>query len=338
MIRRLVPAVLLVAIAAVLLLVAWPQLFHAERLPLVAQAVSLRPLAIAGAVAAAVVFGLVALLARGVRRFAASVVLLLVVFSGFNLAVLSSRGFGDVTFEAATDSDVTVLSWNTLGDAPGAKTVAELALAEGADIITLPETTLDMGTAIAERMARAGQPMYVFTEAFDQISKARSTTLLVSDSLGEYRKVTELGSTGQLPSVIAEPVNGDGPRIVSVHPVAPIPSELDGWSVDLDWLATACNADNVIMAGDFNSTIDHFTHIEHADGATIGNCSDAAELSGNAAVGTWPTFLPPVLGTPIDHVLVTDNWRVSGLRVVESLDDAGSDHRPVVAQLSPTGS
>jgi len=335
MIRRLIPAVLLVAIAVVLLVVAWPQLFHAERLPLVAQAVSLRPLAIVGAVVAIVLLGFLAALASGMRRFAASVVVLLIAFCFINGAVLSSRGFGDTAFETANDADVTVLTWNTLGDAPGAELIAELALDEGADVITLPETTLQLGTAVAERMGREGHPMYVFTEAFDQISKARSTTLLVSDSLGEYRKVTDRGSTGQLPSVIAEPVDGTGPTFVAVHPVAPIAAELGRWSSDLDWLATACGGENVIMAGDFNSTIDHFAHVEHATGKTIGNCTDAAQLSGNGAVGTWPTKLPSALGTPIDHVMLTDNWRVSGMRVIDSLDDAGSDHRPIVAQLSP---
>ena len=37
----------------------------------------------------------------------------------------------------------------------------------------------------------------------------------------------------------------------------------------------------------------------------------------------------------IDHVLATDAWEVVGFRVIESLDDEGSDHRPIVAQLRP---
>jgi len=52
-------------------------------------------------------------------------------------------------------------------------------------------------------------------------------------------------------------------------------------------------------------------------------------------VGTWPAFLPALLGAPIDHVLATPGWTVSGFTVVQDLDGAGSDHRPVVAQLTP---
>jgi endonuclease/exonuclease/phosphatase (EEP) superfamily protein YafD len=56
---------------------------------------------------------------------------------------------------------------------------------------------------------------------------------------------------------------------------------------------------------------------------------------GTAAVGTWPTLLPPLLGAPIDPVLATPAWQPIGFRVIESADGAGSDHRPVVAQLRP---
>ena len=334
---RLLGAAILIVVALALLFTAWPQIFGQSRTLVIAQVVSLRGLAAAVGLVLVLALTLDVLLAAPIRKFAASLAVMLLVFSLINVAVLSTRGFGSTGFQSANDNDVTVLSWNTLGDAPGADAIADLALAQGADIITLPETTERTGVLVAQRMERSGFPMTVITNAFDQVSKARSTTLLVSVALGDYQEVTDRGSTSQLPSVIAEPTDGTGPTILAVHPVAPIPGELDRWRSDLDWLSTVCTGDNVIMAGDFNSTLDHYTHLDHADGATIGDCTDAASLSGNAAVGTWPTTLPPLLGTPIDHVMLTDNWRVSGMRVIESRDGAGSDHRPLVVQLTPAG-
>jgi len=70
---------------------------------------------------------------------------------------------------------------------------------------------------------------------------------------------------------------------------------------------------------------------------TLGACADAGLASGNGAVGTWPTTLPALAGSPIDHVMATVNWRVTGMRVVQDLDTGGSDHRPVVVQLDPAG-
>jgi endonuclease/exonuclease/phosphatase (EEP) superfamily protein YafD len=119
---------------------------------------------------------------------------------------------------------------------------------------------------------------------------------------------------------------------VAVHAVAPIRWELRNWRSDLDWLAEQCTGDDVIMAGDFNATVDHFAG-RGVDGGDLGRCADAAATGGAGGLGTWPTGVPPLLGSPIDHVMSTPSWSVAGFRVLEGFDDAGSDHRPVVATL-----
>jgi len=334
---RLFSAAVIVAVAVGLVILSWPQLFGLARAPLAAQVVSLRGLGIAVAVVLAVALTLIALLARSARRFAASLAVLLLAFGAINGVVLATRGFGSIAFETKSDASVTVLSWNTLGDAPGAEVIADLALQSGADILTLPETTNETGIAIAEIMKAAGTPMWVYTVAYDQVSKARSTTLLVSAELGEYTVDESAETTAVLPTVVATPKDGTGPTIISVHTVAPIPPMMVVWQQDLAWAAAACAGDNVIMAGDFNATLDHLGDIQHAPGATLGNCADAGLASDNAAVGTWPTALPALLGAPIDHVMTTANWSVTGMRVIQSVDGNGSDHRPLLVQLTPSG-
>jgi endonuclease/exonuclease/phosphatase (EEP) superfamily protein YafD len=336
MFRRILAAAFLVALAIVLLIFAWPQLFGLQDLGVIAQVVALRGLAIVVAVIGVVAFALIAVVSSVARRFAASIALLLLLFSGLNLAVLATRGFGNLAFETIGPNDLTVLEWNTLGDAPGAKVIAALAIETGADVLALPETTEKTGQAVAAAMAKAGRPMHVWTIAYDQISKARSTTLLISTELGEYDVDLTTPTTAVLPSLVAKPADGTGPTIVAVHDVAPLPDELTNWRKDLRWLESACAGTNVILAGDFNSTIDHYAGLASSAGNTIGECSDAAMLSRNAAVGTWPTSLPALLGAPIDHLMVTDNWQVSGMRVIENYDKYGSDHRPILVQLSPT--
>ena len=71
------------------------------------------------------------------------------------------------------------------------------------------------------------------------------------------------------------------------------------------------------------------------DGGTLGLCHDTASDTGNGSVGTWSTEMPALLGAPIDHVMATPDWEIAGFRVIGSRDGAGSDHRPVVAQLRP---
>ena len=369
MLPRLLSALLLGGAALVLLAFGWPQLFGLQNSWVVAHAVSLRGLAVAVAVAGLVLLLLLAVI-RPVRRLAVSLAVLLLLFGLGNTAVLATRGFGgeadasparpaasatgevsaavsaavSATVNAEVNTkvggEVTVLSWNTLGDEPGSAVIARLAIDRGADIVALPETTEAMGVKVADAMREAGRPMWVHTLAFDQISKARSTTLLISPDLGDYTVSNSAGSgppgnTTVLPTVVATPVDGTGPTIIAVHAVAPISREMANWRSDLDWLAGQCSAENVIMAGDLNSTIDHMSGREASSSAVLGRCRDSALADGSAALGTWPTFLPPLLGSPIDHVLATPNWQTVSFSVIESTDAAGSDHRPIVATLSP---
>lgn len=336
MFRRILAAVLLLVVAGALLIAAWPQLFGLQRTAVIAQLVSFRGAAIVVAIAATILLAILALASRPFRRLGSSLALLALIFALVSVAVLATRGFGNSGFPTPGPSDVTVMSWNTLGGAPGPKAIAKVALDADADIISLPETERKTAGEIATIMKAAGRPMVAHTLAFDEISKARSTSVLVSTDLGSFHIDRTAGSTSVLPSVVLVPDSGPGPTIVAAHPVAPIPSQFAHWKADLNWLSTLCRSKNVIMAGDFNSTLDHLTGLATAAGTTLGRCTDTALATHNAAVGTWPTSIPALLGAPIDHVMVTANWRVMAMRVIQDRDGAGSDHRPIVAQLRPT--
>jgi len=336
MTSRIFAAAFVLAFAGFLLVSAWPQLFGLQQAAGIAQIVSLRGAAVAIAIAGIVTFLLIALVSARARRFAASLALVLIGFVLLSSAVLATRGLGNTSFETRGDNDLVVLTWNTLGDAPGAEVIAELALEAEADIVVLPETTRETGVAVATIMGNVGSPMWSHTIAYDQISKARSTTVLISADLGTY-EVAEDRTTSVLPTVVATPTDGTGPTIFAVHSVAPIPGQMDNWRSDLAWLAERCAGDNVIMAGDFNSTPDHFAGLATTPEHAIGECDSAALDTNNGAVGTWPSRAPSLLGAPIDHIMHTSNWRTTGVRVVETHDAYGSDHRPVIAQLSPAG-
>jgi endonuclease/exonuclease/phosphatase (EEP) superfamily protein YafD len=81
----------------------------------------------------------------------------------------------------------------------------------------------------------------------------------------------------------------------------------------------------VIVAGDFNATLDHAV-FRHA----ITGCADAGERTGQGLVGTWPNRFPRRLGPQIDHVLITGGITAETLSVH---DVPGSDHRAVLTRL-----
>ena len=339
MVPRVAAVLLLCGIALLLLVAAWPQLFGLQLLPVLAQVVALRAVAAIAAVVIGVVFVALAVGIRRTRRFCAAVAVLMLAFSIASAAVLVGRGVGGATdAEPVTDDGgLTVLAWNTLGDSPGAQAIADLAIETGADIVSLPETTEATAIETAEIMRDAGRPMWVNHLSVDDIVKARSTSLLTSADLGTYSRDDSRGTTPGVPTVIAVPDSGSGPTIIAAHPVAPIPGYLAQWREGLEFLSEVCAGENVIMAGDLNSTADHYSALGNGAGGTIGDCVDAAMATGSGAVGTWPAELPALLGAPIDHVMATPNWVATSTTVIQDRDGSGSDHRPIVAHLIPAG-
>jgi endonuclease/exonuclease/phosphatase (EEP) superfamily protein YafD len=330
MLARIILGIIGLAVLLTLVVLAWPQAFGLEHVQGVAQLVAFRAALAAGAVVLAVLLLLGMLLARRLRRFLGFLTVVLLLFAGANAAVLASRGFSAGSGHAgsaptAADGDIVVLSWNTYGGGTDARTIAALALRLGADVVTLPETTAETATAVAGLMATAGSPVVAQT-ATNGDYPGNATSILVSTALGEYAVNTSFGDTSTPPSLVVSPVNGEGPTLAAVHPVAPAPDELHNWQGDLQFIDRLCASPNTIVAGDFNATLDHLSG--------DAGCTDAALAGGTAAVGSWPTWLPPLVGTQIDHVLATSGWKVLSAEVIQTEDEAGSDHRPVTATLT----
>lgn len=318
----------------------WPQFFRLERTMPFAQIVALRGVMVLACAAVAVLMLLLCFV-RPLRAFAASVLVVAVAAGAVNAGIIASRGAGQSSLPAPTADSIRVMTWNTAGEATAPATIAKTAVAMQADIVALPETSIETGTEVAVLMREMGRPMWAHHEDFgDQEGyadwDANSTSVLISPDLGGYAVVESDASgtsnTSQVPSVVAMPVSGDGPIVVAVHAVAPRTDQMAAWRGDLQWLADQCAAEDVIMAGDFNATVDHMERLG-TDDATLGRCHDAAATTGNGAVGTWSTEWPAMLGAPIDHVLATEAWTATGSVVLDSMDGSGGDHRPLVVQF-----
>ena len=79
------------------------------------------------------------------------------------------------------------MTWNTAGSATSPQTVAQIAVAMDADIVTLPETTIETGEQVALAMRDLGHRMWAHHAEYGEDGwDARSTTLLISPDLGDY--------------------------------------------------------------------------------------------------------------------------------------------------------
>ncbi|MDT3331030.1 MULTISPECIES: endonuclease/exonuclease/phosphatase family protein [Microbacterium] len=335
---RLTGILFTIAAAVGAAILTWPQFFRLEQTFPIAQLVSLRPVVAVGFAVLALI-GLLVCLGRRTRGFGAGLAMIGILACAANVGILAFRGLGTSGLPEPTADSVRVMTWNTAGEATDVDAIVTTAIAMDVDIVALPETTDETGKAIAVAMRERGNPMWVHEENY-QGWDATYTTLLISPDLGDYAVVESDSSgtknTSVVPSVVAMPVNGEGPTVVAVHAVAPRQNDMAHWRSDLRWIADQCASANVILAGDFNATIDHMSRLG-THGGTLGRCQDAASTTGNGAVGTWDTAWPALLGAPIDHVMTTDAWRATGSVVVTSLDGSGGDHRPVIVQLEPVG-
>lgn len=321
--------------AAVLGVIVWPQAIGAERLLVFAQLVALRGPLLIGLAAAAIVLVLIVVRSRRRRAVLIPVAAALALAAVLNAGVIAARGADVVTSTSAVANTVRILSWNTEHAAPGADAIAELIAEVDAEIVVLPETDEGAAADIVAALESEGRAVRHDTIDQDFPGSTPTSVLFIGDlATGDYRRSETSGSTPGQPSGVWEPTDPAAPIIAAVHTVPPMPWAMSLWSAGLDWVAGACNDPRAIVAGDLNATLDHMAHLG-SEGGAIGRCRDAAEEMSSSARGSWPSALPELLSSPIDHILVGSAWEVVSFDVLGAEQAPGSDHRPIVAELAP---
>ncbi|MFB7372662.1 endonuclease/exonuclease/phosphatase family protein [Streptomyces sp. NPDC056222] len=206
------------------------------------------------------------------------------------------------------------------------------------------------GTQALAETVRRERPQLVYVSECDR-DCVRTLVAAVGADLPHRAVVDDWGAKGSavlsayplaaqppIPAVMGMPgatarIGGRTVQLRLAHPLPPIPRQIDRWKRELgrveDFAAAHRDGGPVILAGDFNASQDHAAFRSLLD---AGGLHDAARLAGAARTPTWPRegqgALPPYV--QIDHVLVSDDFRVRGVRF---LDLAGSDHRAVLAEL-----
>ncbi|MWV30371.1 endonuclease/exonuclease/phosphatase family protein [Rathayibacter iranicus] len=333
MATRLVKFAVALAVAIMLLVLVVPGFFGVAREAPFAQIVPFRLATGLAAVAAAAVLVVLAVLVAPIRRLSLALAALGVAFALVLAGVQGLRGYGSAPPRAHRLADVRVASWNILHDGVPTETIVELAQENAVDAVALLEVSRSRAQEVADALSVAGAPM---TLHYAGAGGTDGSALLLSPGLGGYSIDSGTVITGETPSLIARPDTPERPVLAAVHTMAPIPGGMAQWRSDLAGLARLCTAEeDVIVVGDLNSTAEHWADLPGT--AALGGCEDAGARAGGGALGTWPASIPPALGAPIDYVLFSGRWEVSGYLVVTDRDEAGSDHRPLVVQLSVRG-
>lgn len=225
------------------------------------------------------------------------------------------------------DVRLRLVSANVLFDNPDLGRLSDDIAAEGADVVVLQEVTPE-GVAVLRSStlwdaypyrALAPAPQFHGSATFSRFPIVRSGRV-------------DVGGRPMLSTDLETPA---GPvRVVNVHTIAPLNrGDARTWAKqfpDLARLVTQ-SAAPVVLAGDFNATLDHAP----LDELVRGGVRDAFSHGGSGLGATWPAGrgpLPPLM--QLDHVLVSDAIDVGDVAVRHS---AGSDHRRLVVELGLPG-
>ena len=365
-VRRAIGWAVVALIGVLSLLILFPDLLgfvsDSARLSVVypfAQLIALRSGLVVGFGLMALVTGasaLIRILRREGGRRTTAAALVLLVAAGGHAWVLCSRGLGnDESAPAAIapagsisadpadwDGGLTTFSFNTHYSEAHKVELAVAIRRAAAEVVVLPETSAEYGQAIADLLAQDGLRYTVFS-AGDQKDDADPTTVLVSAVLGDYEQAQAPAGAGH-GTVLLRPageaeLNGHRrPTILGVHTHAPVPGSMEEWLASVEVVVGQCRGagsdsagsgpePGLIIAGDFNATLDH------APMKDLGGCADAALEAGIGGVSTWPTSShTTLLGSPIDHVLADSaTWSARSASVLAL---SGSDHRALVVELS----
>lgn len=277
------------------------------------------------------------------RRVAALFMAITMVAAFANVIVGWGEGLRTFSLDSVTTkdkgyfgTDITVMSLNTFEGKSTPQDIAKLANKVGADILSLSEIDPQDARIVARLMEAAGSPMQVFDSVEstrEGNSKRNNTSLLVSVYFGTYEVDKSITPNTHLGAVAVKPVSYDAnflylPTLAAGHAFPPGVASTRKWRNDVAELLTLCHdarGGNLILAGDFNAAPWHGVL------ADTGACQSALSAADSGSVGTWPTYLPKILGIPIDHIMVSKTrWGTvsSTLTAVP-----GSDHRALLAKL-----
>jgi endonuclease/exonuclease/phosphatase family metal-dependent hydrolase len=292
-----------------------PDLLLLDGIPPFTQLVAFRP-AITAVVAACAI-GL--LVWRPSRRFGAVVGVLSLIAVGMTLP----RGLPPISSnnQLAAGRTLSVLSLNVQEGQADLGTVGAILAERHPDVVVLPEAGRNYLRSLAPVLAQLG---YRSTSVQSTPADVDGVSVLWSSDTGAVIAtptrdlvLPDIELTGGVLGKI---------RIVGLHTQAPTPGKFAGWSADLDTLPRWCQADGaVILAGDFNATLDHHQLRSGMDG-----CEDAGSAAGDGLTATWPSSSPRWLGAQIDHVLTRGQIAVSTFDVI---DVPRTDHRAIMATL-----
>lgn len=287
--------------------------------------VSFTPYALPAYCLAGLLLGIALVGRRTLRR----VLVLLLVLAGLVLHCWWVAPLVSGERPTTTGEPLTVLTSNLLMGQGDGLEVLRVATEEEVDVLVLQEVT----EGSLDAMERAGLAEAYPHRIGEAVPEGRTdgTMVLSRTPMGEPER---LGTDMQSWAVDVVGPRGEPVRLLAVHPAAPV--DPGAWRRDHLAILEAATADDAdLVVGDLNATLDHAPIRALLDAGF----RDVTEQANAGWQPTWPSnglfeSLPLPALVQIDHVLVGRRWAGVSSRAVHV---TGTDHRALLAQVSPVG-
>ena len=246
-----------------------------------------------------------------------SLVLCLIV-TGLNLYRI--RKFLPFSFNHTTQIRKQILSFNTYKENHNPEEIISLIRQADPDLMLMMEMTEEMETNLQDVLKSYPDRLETYVRDGFRICLFSKTPL--------HNKNIQQFGPGCTPLLCAQTdLNGKRYQIFSAHPKPALNKQWDeerhAYFHEIEKVIGRCDLPKIVL-GDFNSVPweNHFNRF-------LSNTDLKSTVQGYGYRITWPVYLP-VLGVPMDHILLSRNENYSCLNVGPY---AGSDHYPVSINL-----
>ncbi|MBT8067077.1 MAG: endonuclease/exonuclease/phosphatase family protein [Gammaproteobacteria bacterium] len=228
---------------------------------------------------------------------------------------------GNVAFAAGTDTSIRLMNANVLSQNEQYDRLLQVIKDEQPDVVFLQEVSPQWLSALEP--IQKDYPYHYAEPRHDNFGIAVFSRL-------RFDAVTHVDSPPlDYPTIIATmTVDGSRLTLINTHPMIPLDrSGFEARNQQLESIAAIVTAaqGSVVLSGDFNTSMwsPAYQALEEASGLRNAR-------RGNGILPTWPTFMPFAM-IPIDHILVSDDIGVVGIRKGARF---GSDHLPLILELT----
>lgn len=242
-----------------------------------------------------------------------------------NIGFISLNSPKNMIYDPKTPKNIRILSFNLWFSNQNRQKTAQYLLGTQADLLILIEATPSWRDVLLQSDLTVQYPYII-----EQPDRDRSHMMIFSKLPPESHDLIDLPFSSRSPAMqIRFHKDGQSFNVIGLHTTSPIsPDYYQAREDQLRLIADHIKQQTLptVIAGDFNATPWNHSMRDFAAITGLRRAESNRWIPKSTWLIGWPFF-----GLPIDHIYAPADWRLTHHQIDPYI---GSDHRPVIADLS----